>query len=668
MSLFSSRSQWFQNTTQRVVALAYLVAGILSLTAFLIGLTFLSISPIYLAILRLVYSIALFGLALPFLNHQNRMIRLLYLTIALSGFLALVSSVWFIIETFYLGLPILYPNSSVYLEAITNILILLGLFAISGERRLRERTQILGYFVMVLFFIASIILIYITNLQLNPPVFPAIGAGVRLLLSFLILVFAWGFLFTKEPNYSSYGWLSRLLLVLAGILLMLSRTLFALQYASGFSLLGSFYYAGSLSDAITVFSEFTFFIAVLGFFAETSENTTQSRAISLRYVAGLTIFSLLSFILLTFLTATIAIVLVGRVIPVFLPPPQAIVAIQTIGYGLIIAVGVILSIGGIITTFLINLIGQPLEKMDAQVAAVTEPGTITYEEPSQLIFTELHSLSDSFRNLVDEIKRIRTEFRRKLSTAQAAPPSPTISEPMAKLYCSILEREIANHLQVILTNAEKLLIDEGTSTTTKQYANQIVNTITDIQDTLHVIQLIQRIDDQGSLDLHRINLNSLITKVTKEIEPQLKTRSAQIALNTPDKLPDIFANHYLKDALTILLKFAINHDTRDKPVIDIKLSQILELSKTYWQIEIIAQGWVISDTEKIQFFEFVSQEPQIIDPKLLLVSKIVESFKGQIRVENRIPDDPQFGTKISIILPAFLQKSPSSKRRIKKTD
>jgi hypothetical protein len=668
VSLFSSRSQWLKNTTQRVVALAYVIASVLSFAAFLIGFLFASFVSIYLAILRLVYSIALFGLALPFLNHQHRMIRLLYLTITLSGFLAVVSSVWFILETFYLGLPILFPNSSVYLDAITNILLLLGLFAISGERRLRETTQILGYVIMAFLFIASIILIYVTNLQLNPPIFPAVGAGARLLLSFLILVFAWGFLFTKEPTYSSYGWLSRLQLVVAGILLMLSRILFALQYATGFNQISLFYYAGSLSDVITVFGEFTFFIAILGFFAETNENTTQSRSISLRYVAGLTIFSLMSFILLTFITATIAVVLVGRLIPVFLPPLEAMIATQTIGYGLIIAVGVILSIGGVVATFLINLIGQPLEKMDAQVAAVTEPGTISYEEPSQLIFTELHSLSDNFRTLIDEIKRVRTEFRRKIGTLQIDAPSTTISEQMAKLYCGILEREIANQLQIILANAEKLIIDEGTSATTKQYATYIVNTITDLQDTLQVIQQIQHIDDHGSPDLHRVNLYSLLTKVTQEMEEQLSSLSAQITINKPEKLPDVFANHHLKDVLTLLLKFVINRDTREKPVIVVKLSQILELSKTYWQIDIIAQGWIVSDAEKVQIFDSSSQEPQIIDPKLLLVTKLIESFKGRIRLENRVLDDPQFGTIISIILPAFLQKSPSSEQKIKKTD
>ena len=117
----------------------------------------------------------------------------------MASFLGVLAHYWLLIETLFLGLPITYPNGAAYLAALANIILLGGFAIVAIEQRRRTWKQVGGYVLIILLFLACILFTYQMNLTFNPPILPAIGTGLRILVGFFTAIFSWTFYFNQNP-------------------------------------------------------------------------------------------------------------------------------------------------------------------------------------------------------------------------------------------------------------------------------------------------------------------------------------------------------------------------------------------------------------------------------------------------------------------------------------
>jgi hypothetical protein len=656
-----NRSQWFRSYSQKFVVIAFPIAFILSIIPFIIGLFDSQIALTYLLSAYIVVFLTIFGVCLILLGFHNQAARRLALVVAITSIIGVFANFWLLIETLFLGLQVTYPTGSVYLAAIANLVLLVGFALVSIEQRRRSWRQIGGYLLITILFLICILTAYQLNLTFNPPIFPTIGSGLRILIGFLTAIFAWSFYFNQDPPKEVIGQLSRFLLVLASLILLVSYTVFAFQYASGYTMIPAFFYSGSFSDITTLFAIFTFLIAIITIFTETLEKMATIRPISIKYPVVTRVVLILSLVVVLLLIGTIAIAITGQVLRVYLSPPDLTVALHTISLGLITGLVVLIVMSGGAAYYLSRELYRPLEGLEAETAAVTEPAIITYNEPPALLFTELQEVSDSYASLVEELSRLRAELRRfTISEPRLRTPS---TSQLTKLdyYLAILSNSIANRIQSILSLSEL-----GGSATTqeedKHFFAMIQAEVNEIEDTMKSIQLLRLIDAQALPEFTRVDLCSTITSVINELQELIPESSSQITLSLPEQKCLVMANKYLGQIFHSLLRLALEQDVGGSATINVTFSLVTEFEVEYWQTEIAHPKWVLSDVEKVLLFRSDPEQPQKAIPNLLVVPALVDYFRGKFYAKNIVLDDPRYGTVFQILLPSA-KTSRSRKKR-----
>ncbi len=643
-------SRWFRSYNQKLVAIATPIAFLLSVLPLVIGFFAPQIAGVYLISAYIVVFLTVFGVCLALRGFHNQTARRLVFIVAGASFVGALAHYWLLIETVFFGFPIIYPNVSAYIAVTANLILLVGFILVSVEQRRRSRRQITGYMLITLFFAACILSTYQMNLIFEPPVLPAIGTGVRILLGFFTAIFAWAFYFNTDPSQEVISRFSRIMLVISSLFLILGYTAFAYQYAMSWQAVSVFYYAGSLSDSFTLFAIFFFLISVLTIFGKTLEDMATIRPISVKYEGITRVILILSLLVVMTLIATITIFLTSRVLLVFLSPIDAMIALQAIGIGLLIGFIIVGLIVGGIGYFLARLIYQPLEQLEIETSAVTEPGLISYQEPVGLVFTELQGISDSFTNILTELSRVRAELRR-FTVVERRPLTPSKSQ-LVKLdyYLGVLNNTITSGLQSILSLTE---IGQGTSNPEERLEalNLIHSEIQEIQYMLRSVQLLRLIDIQALPELSRIDLRSVITQIINELHTLFPESASQISLSLPSNAAFVLVNEYVTQIFQPLFRLVLTQGGGGSSTIDVTFSNVTELGTDFWQVDISHPKWVLSDLEKVLLFREDIEQPQKANPNLLLVPALIEYYRGKFRVTNIVLDDPQYGTLLQVLLP-----------------
>ena len=518
------------------------------------------------------------------------------------------------------------------------------------EQRQRSLRKMVGYVLITLFFLICIFSVYQMNLTYHPPVIPAIGLGLRVLVGFFTAIFAWSFYFNKDPPREVIGTRSRLLLVMASLLMIVTYTAFAFQYAMGFMAIDLIFYAGSVSDVLTLFAIFSFLIAVLTIFMEALEGTPTVRPVSIRYMlVNRVVLTVTLAVALTLIT-TVSISITGRILAVYLPPPIFSIIVQTIGFGFLLALGIILGVGVAVSYYLSFLLYQPLQNLQEETTAITEPGITAYTEPPGLIFSELQTISDSFIGILSEIARIRAELRR-FTISEHRLRSPSTSQ-LSRLdyYFSMLGNQLSNHLQSILSLTE-IQADAPDPSALNRVFEQIQTEVRETQQLLESVQLLRLIDAQALPEFKRVDLCAVVPRILAELQELIPDSLNSFNLALPEQSCQVWANEYLAQVFLPLLRLSLETNVHTSSTVDVSISNITELDVTYWQTEISNAKWVLTDVEKSLLFRFNPEEPQRGNPALLVVPLLVEYFRGKFRIENRVPEDAQYGTVLRVLLP-----------------
>ncbi|MFX0169688.1 MAG: hypothetical protein ACFE89_10085 [Candidatus Hodarchaeota archaeon] len=643
-------SQWLKADAHRVLAAAFLIAFALSVIPLILGFLTPELALVYLISAYFVVFLTLFGICLLLLGYHNQVARRLAIIVAITSLIGVIANFWLLVEILFLGFSITFPNGTAYLSAIANIVLLVGFAMVSIEPQRRSFRQLLGYLLITLFFLLCIFSTYQMNLTFHPPIIPAIGLGLRILVGFFTAIFAWSFYFNRNPPREVIGTRSRFLLVTASLLLVLAYTAFAFQYAMGFTVIDTIFYSGSISDTLTLFAIFSFLIAVLNIFMEGLQGTHMGRPVSIRYAQINRIVLIITLAVILTLSAIAFITVTDHILSLYLTAPLATVALQNIGVMFLITLGVILTVGGAVSYYLSFLLNHPLQNLQIETSAVIEPGITAYTEPPGLIFSELQAISDTFIQILTEMARVRAELRRfTISEHRLRLPS-TSQLSRLDYYFALLGNQLTNRMQNILSLAEL-----GNQTTDsleqKQLFERVQVEVAETQYLQDSIQLLRLIDAQALPELQRLDLCSIMTQLLSELQEMIPESSSKVALNLPEESCYIFANQYVNRIFLPILRHMLEVDSGVSTTIAVTLSRVTEYDVEYWQTEISHPKWVLSDVEKSLLFRFIPEEPQRGNPNLLVVPVLVDYFRGKFRIENRVTEEAQYGTVLRILLP-----------------
>ena len=190
-----------------------------------------------------------------------------------------------------------------------------------------------------------------------------------------------------------------------------------------------------------------------------------------------------------------------------------------------------------------------------------------------------------------------------------------------------------------------------------------------MEDSIHLIQkainrgkrVISNINKISDLDktevvLEKLDVLIILNEIVQFILESNPTRKISIDIDSPDQEVLIKANRLISDVFDNLLNNAIKYNQVEIIKIIIIISKETKQGINYWKMEFKDNGMGITDAQKKIIFKRITNaydKSKGMGIGLSLVKKIVDSYNGEIWVEDRINGDHLNGSNFILLIPEF---------------
>ncbi|MCK4285748.1 MAG: PAS domain S-box protein, partial [Candidatus Lokiarchaeota archaeon] len=226
----------------------------------------------------------------------------------------------------------------------------------------------------------------------------------------------------------------------------------------------------------------------------------------------------------------------------------------------------------------------------------------------------------------------------------------------ANFYKDLFAHDMSNILQVINSSAELILFQLGDSEKSRNIANIATIIKKQIERGAKLISNVRTLSElkDGEVITKRVEINKFIKNAITFVKKAYERRNIKISFESVSKKHYTNANELLQDVFENVLINGIKYNENSTIEISIKISKQEVDAKDYIKIEFIDNGIGVSDERKEVIF--LSGNRELKGSKgmglgLSLVSKILNIFKGEIQVEDKIKGDYTKGSNFIILLP-----------------
>jgi signal transduction histidine kinase len=225
-----------------------------------------------------------------------------------------------------------------------------------------------------------------------------------------------------------------------------------------------------------------------------------------------------------------------------------------------------------------------------------------------------------------------------------------------KLYKDLLTHDINNILQNILASVETYIITDVKQEITDEFI-QFSNLIRDeINRGKWLVENVQKLSTLEEIEIkfHPSELFEELNNAKKIIFDTFGNKNISIKIESDYNVVPIQANEYLLDIFKIVMVNAVYHNENLEKEIIIKVSKTEKDTNKFIKFEFIDNGIGIPDAIKKRIFQSDVEKVKITSGTglgLKLVNKVLEQYKGEIWVENRVEDDYTKGSKFIILIP-----------------
>jgi len=226
----------------------------------------------------------------------------------------------------------------------------------------------------------------------------------------------------------------------------------------------------------------------------------------------------------------------------------------------------------------------------------------------------------------------------------------------AEFYKDLFSHDIKNILQSIfagiqtcdlqLTDSNKLGIIKKNLPVIK---DQLLRGIT-LVSNIHKFSKL----DESEPTLSRIEISNILRRVITNKKNSSIEKKINIEVDAFSDRIFILANELIEDVFENLLINAVRYNKNPTVEIIVRISEMERKSRKYSKFEFLDNGYGIDDSRKKEIFQRISIEDKSVHGMglgLSLVKKIIESYNGDIWVEDRVKGDISKGSNFVLIIP-----------------
>ena len=243
---------------------------------------------------------------------------------------------------------------------------------------------------------------------------------------------------------------------------------------------------------------------------------------------------------------------------------------------------------------------------------------------------------------ITELKKVEKDFKDAFNRAE--------------FYKDLFAHDINNILQSILSSAELSNVYLNKPNSEKDITEFLSIIRNQVQRGSKLISNIQTLSKLEKIDksINRIELIEILKKCVRSIKESHPIKKVNLYMDFINDKQYVLANEFLNDVFENILSNAIKFNTNSEIEITIRTTNVLKDGTNYLKIEFIDNGVGIENLWKEKIFDRIYTVKRRVDGMglgLSLVKEIVDSYNGDIWVENRVSDDYTEGSVFVILIP-----------------
>ena len=226
----------------------------------------------------------------------------------------------------------------------------------------------------------------------------------------------------------------------------------------------------------------------------------------------------------------------------------------------------------------------------------------------------------------------------------------------AELFKDVFTHDINNIFHNIKSSAELISIlkaKSGHLENLDDFFHIIDNQIDRGVKLINNVRKLSKLEESEVL-LRNVEINKVLDEALQFAYKSAQSKKLDIQINNAKDELFVEANEFLLDIFENILHNAIKYNENDTVKIQIDVTEINNSSRNYIKMEFKDNGiGILDEKKKIIFQKGHSSDNRVrgMGIGLSLVKKIIESFAGNVWVENRIKDDYSQGSNFIIEIP-----------------
>ncbi|NHI90926.1 MAG: PAS domain S-box protein [Candidatus Lokiarchaeota archaeon] len=242
----------------------------------------------------------------------------------------------------------------------------------------------------------------------------------------------------------------------------------------------------------------------------------------------------------------------------------------------------------------------------------------------------------------DKIKESEAKFKEAFNRTQ--------------FYKDVFAHDINNILQTILTSSELALINLNDPNQIGEVKNLLVMIKEQILRGSNLISNVQKLStlEEAKIQLKIIEVFGFLKNSIRHTIEGFKEKVVITQIDSHYEKLHVLANDLLMDVFENILFNAVKYNDNETIEILIRIFKEQKINRNYIKMEFIDNGRGIEEERREFVFLRGNYEKKSIGGMglgLSLVKKIIESYEGQIWIEDRIKGDYKKGTKFIILIP-----------------
>ena len=221
----------------------------------------------------------------------------------------------------------------------------------------------------------------------------------------------------------------------------------------------------------------------------------------------------------------------------------------------------------------------------------------------------------------------------------------------ATLYSDLLVHDITNYHQAIQVTLDLLRYDQVSPSMRKQ---AIEDAFLSLKRADHLIRNVRHLGKGNEMEkpfTETIDLIACIKQAFNEVQLVSAPELVEFNLEAVEGQYYVNANTLLVDVFLNLFRNAIQYSPNVKKI-EIKIQKLILEEKAFWQTHVTDYGQGIKPERKALLFQRYMQGSSGTGLGLSVVYALVESYGGQIHVEDRVKGDYTMGTVFILSIPA----------------